>query len=82
MVCGRLRVKLVRVRSHGDITERKLEVTAIDVVPLDVFIVKMIQLMSWPLQGLPHPSAIISLIEKQTNVLMSASTKQTVIMCR
>ena len=80
MVSGKLRVKLVKVRGHGDITERKLEVTECDSTnPLNI---RMIQLTSWSLQGLPHPSAIMSLIEKLNRVLMRSSSKQTVVMCR
>ena len=82
MVSGRLRVRLTRVRGHGDITERKLEVTECDSVSNNPLNIRMIQLTSWPLQGLPHPSAIMSLIEKINRVLMSSSSKQTVVMCR
>ena len=82
MVSGRLRVRLVKVRGHGDIVERKMEVTARDSFNTDILIVKMIQLTSWPLQGLPHPSAVMSVFEKLTNVLMGSSSKQTVVMCR
>ena len=82
MVSGRLRVRLVRVRGHGDITERKLEVTECYSVSTNPLNIRMIQLTSWPLQGLPHPSAIMSLIEKINRVLMRSSSKQTVVMCR
>ena len=83
MLCGGLRVRVVKVRGHGDIVEWKIEVTAChDWVPSDTLTVKMIQLTSWSLEGLPHPSAIMSLIEKLMNVLMRSSSKQTVIMCR
>ena len=82
MVSGRLRVRLVRVRGHGDISERKLEVTECDSLFTNPLTIRMIQLTSWPLQGLPHPSAIMSLIDKLNRVLMSSSSKQTVVMCR
>ena len=82
MVSGRLRVRLVRVRGHGDISERKLEVTECDSLSTNPLTIRMIQLTSWPLQGLPHPSAIMSLIDKLNRVLMSSSSKQTVVMCR
>ena len=82
VVSGRLRVKLVRVRGHGDITERKLEVTECDSVSTNPLTIRMIQLTSWPIQGLPHPSAIMSLIDKLNRVLMRSSSKQTVVMCR
>ena len=82
MVCGRLTVKLVKVRGHGDIVERKMEVKKHKSVSTNILTVKMIQLISWPFKGLPHPSAMISLINKLTNTLMSLSSKQTVVMCR
>ena len=82
MVCGRLSVRLVKVRDHGDIVERRMEVKEHKSVSTNILVVKMIQLTSWPLEGLPHPTAIISLIKKLTNTLMSLPSKQTVIMCR
>ena len=82
IVSGSLKVKLVKVRGHGDIVERRMEVTTIDCISTDILMVRMIQLTSWPLQGLPHPSAIMTLIERLTNVLMRASSKQTVIVCK
>ena len=82
MVCGRLTVKLVKARGHGDIVERKMEVKEHKSISADIFRVKMIQLTSWPLEGLPHPTAIISLIDKLNYVLMTTSSKQTVVMCR
>ena len=82
MVSGRLKVRLVKVRGHGDILERKLEVTGSDSFSTDILTVKMIQLTSWPLQELPHPVGIMALIEKLNDVLMRSSSKQTVVMCR
>ena len=82
MVCGRLSVRLLKVKGHGDIMERKLEVKEHKSISTNILTVKMMQLTSWPLEGFPHPSAIISLINKLTKTLMSASSKQTVIMCR
>ena len=80
MVCGRLTVRLLKVNSLGDIVQRKLGVTAQHFT--DTLIVRMIQLTSWPLQGLPRPSAIMSLFDKLTNALMASSSKQTVVMCK
>ena len=57
--------------------ERKFGITAQHFT--DTLIVKMIQLTSWQLQGLPHPSAIMALVVKLNN---SSSSKQTVVMCR
>ncbi|CAI8015243.1 Receptor-type tyrosine-protein phosphatase alpha [Geodia barretti] len=81
MVCGRLSVRLVKVRGHGDIVERRMEVKENKSIYPDILCVKMIQLTSWPLEGLPHLTAIMSLIDKLNHVLMSTSSKQTVVMC-
>ena len=82
MVYGRLRVRLVKVRGHGDIVERKMEIADQKSISDDKMKLRMIQLMSWPTQGLPYPTAIMSLIEKLTKVLMNSPSKQTVVMCR
>ena len=82
MVCGRLRVKLIKIRGHGDIVERKMEVAEHKSISTYILNVRIIQLISWPLQGLPHSSAIIPLIDRLTNTLMGLSSKQTVVMCR
>ena len=82
MVCGRLRVRLVKVRGHSDIVERKMEIADQKSISDEKMKVRMIQLMSWPTQGLPHPSVIMSLIEKLTKVLINSPSKQTVVMCR
>ena len=82
MVCGGLSVRLLKVRGYGDIMERRLEVKEHKSISTNILTVKMIQLTSWPLEGLPHPTAIISLIDKLNSVLMTTSSKQTVVMCR
>ena len=87
MVWGRLVVKLGRIDSHGDIVTRKMEVTCVDTATqhsksTNTLIVTMIQLISWPQQGLPHPVAITSLTNKITNILMRCSSKLIVVMCR
>ena len=79
-VYGRLRVRLMKTTNRGDLVLRKLRVSAQHFT--ETLIVKMIQLTTWPLQGLPRSSAIIALIDKLTNTLMASSTKQTVVMCR
>ena len=81
-MCGGLRVRLTREDSCGDIVERKMEVIAVDHSKSSKLTVNMIQLISWPMQGLPHPSAITSLIERLTSILWTCSCKQTVVMCR
>ena len=82
MVCGRLRVRLRLVNSHGNIVVRKMEVTTVEKTPTNALIVTMIQLISWPQQGLPHPSSITSVIDHLTVAQMRSSSKQTVVMCR
>ena len=75
-------MRLTREDSCGDIIERKMEVIAVDHSKSSKLTVNMIQLMSWPKQGLPHSSAITSLINRLTNTLWTCSSKQTVVMCR
>ena len=84
MVYGGLRVRLTREDSCGDIVERKMEVIAVDHSKSSKLTVNMIQLISWPFQGLPHPSAITSPIERldPTNILWTCSSKPTVVTCR
>jgi len=86
-VYGKLRVKLQLVTSHGDIVVRKMEVVEDtpqpwEAKPVNSLSVTLIQLTSWPEQELPHPTAILSLIDHLTNAQMSSSTKRTVVMCR
>ena len=84
MVCGRLRVKLARVKAHSDIVQRKMEVTVTEdtTTHSQSLIVNTLQLISWPREGLPHPKSIILLMEKLTGALMKSTTKKTVVMCR
>ena len=84
MVCGRLRVKLARVKAHSDIVERKMEVTLTEDTTThpQSLIVNTLQLISWPREGLPHPKSTILLMEKLTGALMKSTTKKTVVMCR
>ena len=87
MVCGMLRVRLGQVNSDGDIVERKMEVTTVEETlhqfeATNTLIVTMMQLISWPKQGLPHPSSITSVIDRLTVAQMRSSSKQTVVMCR
>ena len=89
---GRFRVKLSLLNCHGDIAVRKMEVTtvvedkswqAVHVeMPVNSLVVTMIQLTSWPEEGLPHPTSITSLADHLTNSQMRSSTKQTVVMCK
>ena len=81
MVCGRLRVRLVKVRGHSDIVERKMEVKVTEDTA-NSLIVNAVQLISWPKEGLPHHRSIITLMEKSTGILMKSATKKTLVMCR
>ena len=87
MVCGMLRVRLGQVNSDGDIVERKMEVTNVEntvhqSTSTNTLTVTMIQLISWPQQGLPHFTFITSVIDYLTVAQMRSSSKQTVVMCR
>ena len=84
MVCGRLRVKLARVKAHSDIVERKMEVTLTEdtTTHSQSLIVNTLQLISWPREGLPHPKSTILLMEMLTGALMKSTNKKTVVMCR
>ena len=76
-------MRLGQVNSHGDIVVRKMEVTTEDKSrSTNPLIVTMIQLISWPQQGFPHPTSIMSLIDHLTVAQMRSSSKQTVVMCR
>ena len=80
---GRLSIKLASVKTHGDIVTRKLEVVEGTARLNRPHMVHLLQLTSWPLQGLPHPTGILSLIDQLTATLMRCSgNRRTVIMCR
>ena len=80
---GRLSIKLASVTTHGDIVNRKLEVVEGAARLNRPHMVHLLQLTSWPLQGLPHPTRILSLIDQLTATLMRCSgNRRTVIMCR
>ena len=80
---GKLSVKLVSVKTHGDIVTRKLEMVEGAAARLNsTHMVHLLQLTSWPLQGLPHPTAILSLIDQLTSTQMRCGNRRTVIMCR
>ena len=75
-------MRLRLVNSHGDIIVRRMEVTTVEKTPTNALIVTMTQLISWPQQGLSHPSSITSVIDHLTVAQMRSSSKQTVVMCR
>lgn len=85
VVCGRLRVTLQRVTSHGDCVVRSLEVVEDKLeskIVSQLLTVTQMQLTSWPVHGLPHTSAVLSLIDHLTMAQRSSSGKPTVVMCR
>ncbi|CAI8039702.1 Receptor-type tyrosine-protein phosphatase S, partial [Geodia barretti] len=82
VVHGKLSVKLVSVKTHGDIVTRKLEMVEGAARLNRPHMVHLLQLTSWPLQGLPHPMAILSLIDQLTSTQMRCGNRRTVIMCR
>ena len=79
---GKLTVKLLSVKTDCDIVIRKLEVVEGAVYLSRPHRVTVLQLTSWPVKGLPHPTAVISLIDHLTNTQMRSSTRRTVVICR
>ena len=82
-VYGKLKVALKRLNSHGDIIEWRLEVGEAegrDTSPHRR--VTLLQLTSWSLQELPHPSSILSLVDMLSGAQRSSPSKHTIIMCR
>ena len=81
MVCGKLRARLRVVSSHGDTVTRKKEIAIVDYKSssTNTISVTMMELISWPQQGLPHPTAITSLIDKVTHILMKCPSKKIVV---
>ena len=75
-------MKLVSVKTHGDVVSRKLEMVEGAAGLNRPQTVTVLQLTSWPLEGLPHPTAILSLIEQLTSTQMRCGNRRTVIMCR
>ena len=83
MVCGRLSVRLIKTRGHGDILERKVEVKVQeDPGSQKTVIVNILQLMSWPKSVLPQTQSVMALLQMLTATLMKTSNKKSVIMCR
>jgi len=82
---GGLRVTLQKVTSHGDCVLRKMEVVEDKSKPKMAsrpLTVTQMQLTSWPVQGLPHSSAVLSLIDHLTKVQRSSPNKPAVVMCK
>ena len=82
-VYGKLKVSMKKLSNHGDIIERRLEVTeADDKSDGREKIVTILQLTSWSLDDIPHPSAILSLVDLLSKTQRSCPSKHTIIMCR
>ncbi|CAI8002626.1 Receptor-type tyrosine-protein phosphatase F [Geodia barretti] len=80
-VYGKLRVGVKRVSHHGDIIERKLEVEDTEGRGGVQKTVSLMQLSSWPPGELPHPTAILSLVDLLTKAQRGSPGRHTVIMC-
>jgi hypothetical protein len=81
-VYGKLRVGVKRVSHHGDIIERKLEVEDPEGRGGVQKTVSLMQLSSWPPGELPHPTAILSLVDLLTKAQRGSPGRHTVVMCR
>ena len=79
---GKLRVVGKRESVHGDITERRIEVGDVEGHGGTQRVVTLLQLNSWPLRELPHPTAILSLVELLSKAQRSSPSRHTVVMCR
>ena len=82
-VYGKLTVTLKRQSSYSDITERNLEVTENEGKgSTSQRMVTLLQLTSWPIDELPHPSSILALIDLLSKAQRSSPSRHTVITCR
>ena len=80
-VYGKLSVTLKRLRGYGDITERRLEVAESEGTS-PRRIVTLLQLSSWPLEEVPHPSAILSLVDLLSKAQRTSPSRHIIVMCR
>ena len=80
-VYGKRIVTLKRASGYGDITERRLEVAESEGTSAHR-IVTLLQLSSWPLEEVPHPSAILSLVDLLSKAQRASSSRHTIVMCR
>ena len=75
---GKLRVTLKRVNSHGDLVDMKLELVESGPKSGQASqprIVTLLQLTSWPPHGVPHPTAILTLIKQLSKAQRTSSGK-------
>ena len=80
-VYGKLAVSVRRVSSYGDITERRLEVEERGGKETHR-VVTLLQMIGWSPQELPHPSAMLALVDLLSKAQRSSPSKHTIIMCR
>ena len=80
-VYGKLTVTLKRLSGHGDITERRLEVVESEGTSPHR-IVTLLQLSSWPLEEVPRPSAILSLVDLLSKAQRTSPSRHIIVMCR
>ena len=80
-VYGKLTVTLKRLSGYGDITERRLNVAESEGTSAHR-IVTLLQLSSWPLEEVPHPSAILSLVDLLSKAQRTSPSRHIIVMCR
>ena len=79
---GKLTVRLKRVMSRGDITERRLEVTKTGENDGEKRSVTLLQLSGWSQGEMPHPPVMLSLMDMLSKAQRNSSSRHTIIMCR
>ena len=80
-VYGKLTVTVKMLSSYGDITERRLEVAESEGTSSHR-IVTLLQLSNWPLEEVPHPSVILSLVDLLSKAQRTSPSRHTIVMCR
>ena len=81
-VFGKLIVRLKRVKSRGDITERRLGVTKTGEKDGEERTVTLLQLSGWSQGEMPHAPVMLSLVDMLSKVQRNSSSRHTIIMCR
>ena len=82
-VYGKLTVTLRRQSSCSDITEWNFEVIENEgKVSTSQRMVTLLQLTSWRIDELPHPSSVLALIDLLSKAQRSNPSRHTIIACR
>ena len=83
-VYGGLSVCLKRVSSHGDITERRLEVreTGGKGEEEEGRVVTLLQLRGWSQGEVVSPPVLLSLVDLLSKAQRSSPSRHTIVMCR